>query len=105
MPRNEIGLRQARKLCQMSSPERLAFIADGLPIILASAQGFWAASRQLADRPRERDVLEGFAREEAAKILILMDAVRCPPKLLSSRLGSILRSFYDHLARLIYADR
>ena len=43
--------------------------------------------------------------EEAAKILILMDVVRCPPKLIASRLNKLLISwFYDHLARLIYAE-
>jgi hypothetical protein len=40
----------------------------------------------------------------AAKILILIDAVRCPPKLLASNLGRIVGWFYDHLARLIYAE-
>lgn len=56
------------------------------------------------DMPREAEVLEGFAKEEAAKILILMDAVRCPVKLLPSKLGTIIGWFYNHLARLIYAD-
>jgi len=102
--RLEIGLRQARLLCQMAAAERLAFIAEGLPIILASARGFWEASRQLSDRPREANVLEGFATEDAARILILMDAVRCPPKILPSRLGAIASWFYNHLARLIYAE-
>jgi hypothetical protein len=100
----EIGLRQARLLCQMAADERLAFIAEGLPVILASAQGFWEGSRQLSDRPREASVLKGFATEEAAKILILMDAVRCPPTILPSKLGTIVGWFYNHLARLIYAD-
>ena len=100
----DIGLGQARRLCQMAQDERLAFIAEGLPIILASAQGFWSASRLLHNMPREAEVLKGFAREEAAKILILMDAVRCPPKLIASRIGTIVGWFYDHLARLIYAD-
>jgi hypothetical protein len=88
----------------MPQKERLAFIAEGLPIILASAQGFWNASLQLSKNPREADVLEGFAQEEAAKILILMDVVRCPPKTISGRLGKLIDWFYSHLARLIYAD-
>ena len=100
----DIGLRQARCLCQMQQEERLAFIAEGLPIILASAQGFWRASLNLHDAPREAEVLKGFAEEEAAKILILMDAVRCPPQLLGSKLGVILGWFYNHLAQLIYVD-
>jgi len=100
----EIGLRQARRMCQLSEKDRLSFIAEGLPIILNSAQGFWKASQQLDALPREAKVLKSFAEEEAAKVLILMDAVRCPPKLVASRLKVIIGWFYDHLARLIYAE-
>lgn len=100
----DIGLHQAKRLCQLPEKERLIFIAEGLPIILDSAQGFWTASQQLGEHPREAKVLRGFAEEEAAKILILMDAVRCPPKLISSKLNRIVGWFYDHLARLIYAE-
>lgn len=99
-----IGLSQARRLCQMQKAERVAFIADGLPIVLASAQGFWLAARQLDGRVREAVVLERHAEEEAAKVLILMDMVRCPERLVSSRMGSMVTCFYSHLARLIYAE-
>lgn len=98
------GNRQARALCSMSNNDRLDFIAEGLPIILKSAQGFWDASRQLEKSPREASVLEGFAEEEAAKSLILLDIIRCPPAKVNSRVGRIVKKvFYDHLARLIYA--
>jgi hypothetical protein len=84
---------------------RLEVLAEGLPIILQSAQGFWQSSQQLRQsHGREAKVLEGFAQEEAAKTLILMDAVRCPPKLVASKLNRIVGWFYDHLARLIYAE-
>jgi hypothetical protein len=53
----DIGLRQAKRLCNMTHEARLTFIAEGLPIILKSAQGFWDASRSLKDRPREAEVL------------------------------------------------
>lgn len=99
------GNRQAHALCTMSYRARLDFIAEGLPIILKSAQGFWNASRQLDRSPREARVLECFAEEEAAKTLILLDLVRCPSTHLSSRIGRIVKKvFYDHLARLIYAE-
>ncbi|MBS7532314.1 hypothetical protein KHC28_01430 [Ancylobacter sonchi] len=89
----------------MPEPKRLAFFAEGLPIILESAQGFWNAAQQIKDSsPRESAVLEGFAEEEAAKILILMDAVRCPAKLVAGKLNVLIGWFYDHLARLIYAE-
>lgn len=99
------GNRQAHALCTMSYSARLDFIAEGLPNILKSAQGFWNASRQLNRSPREARVLVGFAEEEAAKTLILLDIVRCPPVQVSSRVGRIVKKvFYDHLARLIYAE-
>ena len=102
--RLKIGLGQARRLCQMAQDERLAFLSEGLPIILLSAQSLWRGSRKLhKEMPREAEILEGFAREEAAKALIFMDAVRCPSRLIASRMGAIVGWSYDHLARLIYA--
>jgi hypothetical protein len=105
MAKVNIGLRQAKMLCQLPKKDRLNLIGEGCPIILESARGFWRASGQLGDNnPREADVLEGFAEEEAAKILILMDVVRCPPKLIAKRIGGIINNFYDHLARRLYAE-
>ncbi len=103
MAKLNFGLNQANMLCRMPINERLDLIAEGLPIILESARSFWSASEQLTNKPREAEVLEGYSEEEAAKILILMDVVRCPPHIISQRLGSIVGNFYDHLARLIYA--
>jgi hypothetical protein len=101
----DIGLKRAKRaLSQMGHEERLAFIAEGLPLILASSLGFWNAARTLESAPREAEVLEGFAKEEAAKILILMDAVRCPAHLLPGRIGKIVGWFYDHHVRLILAE-
>jgi len=100
----DIGLGQGWRLCQKRPNERLILVSDGLPVILASAQGFWGASCYLRDMPREAEVLRGFAEEEAAKILILMDAIRCPPKLIASKISKIVSWFYSHLARLIYAE-
>ena len=99
-----IGLRQAHRLCQLPHRDRLSFLAEGLPIVLESAKGFWAAAEKLKDHPRERAVLENFAEEEAAKILIVMDIVRCPPKLIASKIDKLISWFYNHLARLIYAE-
>ena len=99
-----IGLSQAQRLCQMPQSERLAFLAEGLPIVLSSAQGFWRAASQLDGQVREAVVLARHAEEEAAKVLILMDMVRCPRRLVSSRMGSLVKWFYSHLARLIYAE-
>lgn len=99
----DIGLRNANRLCRMRHAERLDFIADGLPLLLDSAREMWAAARQLKDSPRAANVLESHAEEEGAKILILLDLVRCPKALVGSCAGPMVRWFYDHLARLIYA--
>ena len=101
----KIGVGQAKRLCQMPHEKRLAFIAEGLPIILSSAQSLWQASRHLEkENPREASVLQGLAVEEAAKALILVDAARCPSHLVASRIGPIVQWFTDHLARLIYSE-
>jgi hypothetical protein len=33
-----------------------------------------------------------------------MDIVRCPPELVASKIGLLVGRFYDHLARLLYAE-
>jgi hypothetical protein len=101
---DNIGLGQAARLCQMKYDDRLTFLAEGLPIILESSRVFCPASQQLKEMPREADVLKNHAEEEAAKILIIMDIVRCPKKLCASKIGAMVKWFYDHLARLIYAN-
>ncbi|MGM5049533.1 hypothetical protein AB8A20_11710 [Tardiphaga sp. 604_B6_N1_1] len=97
------GPRQAKRILRMSSAERIAFLAEGFPIVLASAKGFWTAALSLPEMPREAQVLTNFAKEEAAKILVLMDLVRCP-KHRSDREGIVVGRFYGHLERLIYAQ-
>lgn len=105
IPRIDVpfGAKKAGAMRHMAHAERLDFIAEGLPIVLASARSFWSASEKLADNPREASVLEGFAEEESAKALILLDIVRCPQSKLDGRIGRIVKNFYSHLARLIYA--
>ncbi len=100
----QIGFKQAAQISNMSAKERLDFIAGGLPIVFASAQSLMAASRALGDHPREAEILEGHAVEECAKLLILVDLLRCPPKRIAARIGPMMRWFYSHQARLIYAE-
>jgi len=86
-----------------SGAERLRLIGEGLPVLLASAQELADAEKQLPrEHQRARAILIGQAEEEAAKILILLDSVRCPPKR-QKALNRTLGNFYNHLARLIYA--
>jgi hypothetical protein len=87
----------------MPGPERLRLIAEGLPILLASAQELADSEKQPPrEHQRARAILIGQAEEESAKILILLDAVRCPPNL-QKDLNRTLKNFYHHQARLLYA--
>lgn len=106
MAQGAFGNRRAWGLCNVSHSARLDIVAEGLPIILDSAEGFRAAAIMLDEQGhrREASVLDGFALEEAAKVLILVDLARCPRRLAGKRCGSIVRTFYGHLGRLIYAD-
>lgn len=98
-----IGLRQGKQLCQMNHDELISFIAEGLTTILDSANSFTVAGKLITHKcSREVYLLENIAMEEASKILILLDVVRCPKNLRSNRLGSVIQNFYSHFARSIY---
>lgn len=56
----------------------------------------------LKSKPRSREILLGQAGEEAAKILMLLDAIRCPKKRLSKDARKIVAAFYNHVSRLAY---
>lgn len=100
----EIGMRRGRILSSLSQSRQLDIIAEGMPILFKSAGELLDASCSLGEQHRAARVLQGHAMEEIAKILILMDIVRCPPNLRPSRIGAMMGWFYDHLARLIYVD-
>ena len=101
---DDIGMKRGRVLTNLSQPKQLDLIAEGLPVLMKSASDLLAASRVLGEHKRAAAILEGHAMEEMAKILILIDIVRCPPKVRPSRIGSMMNCFYNHLARLIYVD-
>ena len=88
----------------MGWEKRISFLADGFPIILSSATSYLHAAQQLKECPREAGVLSAYATEEAAKILILMDAVRSPERFSARYLPKICRWFYNHHVRLTYAS-
>jgi hypothetical protein len=100
-----IGLRNAWPICNMPPDRRLEFIAEGLPVLFESAKSLLVASQALGQGfPREAAILERLCEEEGAKVLILVDIIRCPKTRVAQRVGPMIRCFYDHLARLIYAE-
>ena len=99
---NQIGMRGGRILANLPQQEQLDIIANGFPILMKSAGDLLSASKALAEHPRAAEILKNQALEELAKIIILMDIVRCPPKVRPARIGPMMGWFYNHLARLIY---
>ena len=98
-----IGLHAISGLATLSCEKRYELLADGLPIILVSAQDLMSATETLKQHGRAADMLERQAGEEAAKILILLDYLRCPPGR-SDRASMMLKNFYNHGARLLYDE-
>lgn len=101
---SDIGLGKGALICNMPAPQRLDFIAEGLPVLFESAKSLAMASHALEAFPREAEILERQCSEECAKMLILLDLIRCPPKKVAGRVGAMMKWFYDHLARLIYSE-
>lgn len=99
----QIGQKQLGALVNLPMAKRLDHIAAGLPVLLSSAETLYAAREAVGATGRIGQILRGHAREEAAKIIILLDYVRCPPGL-SECAQRQLGVFYDHGSRLIYAQ-
>ncbi len=100
----QIGMRRAHGLANLPSEKQLDLVAEGLPVLMRSAHGLFDAANALTNHPRSSAMLRRHADEEVAKILILIDLVRCPSSARPSRVGKMTKWFYDHLARLIYTQ-
>ncbi len=78
-------------------------LSKGIPFIVKNAVSLDETARRL-DREKEyraSSVIQGFAEEEAAKALILIDLVRCPRGW--KRRAKTTKRFYGHVAKRIYA--
>ena len=87
-----------------AEPRMFAEISKGIPHIVESAEELEGASVQLfaAKEFRASDIVKGHAEEEAAKVLILLDSVRCPPT--AKAKAKVLKGFNRHLVKRIYAE-
>jgi hypothetical protein len=72
-----------RELLQLSQADFLTTVASGLPLIWENASRLWTEAAEMSQLGARRSVciLRGFAEEEGAKALILLDAIRCPASL------------------------
>ncbi len=93
--------RAIKELCRLPDSELFEEVATGIGHVVEVVGRLDAAALTLseANHHHASRILGNLAEEEAAKALLLVDAVRCPrqnnPKAMSRTIGS----FYDHLAK------
>ena len=78
-------------------------LAEGIPLIVENAVSLDETAQHLHRQEdfRASEIFRGFAEEEAAKVLILIDLVRCPRDW--KKRTKIPKRFYGHVAKRIYA--
>ncbi len=97
--------RAIKDLCQLKDADLFKEVAEGTSLIVECANRLDAAAQKLSksDDHHAARIIGNLAEEEAAKALILIDAVRCPPAK-SKQKARTLSYFYSHLAKGIYVD-
>ena len=97
-------VRATKDLVQLSDPEFFAAIAEGLKLVVKNVSRLWDAAVDLGEKKNAHAarVLAVIAEEEAAKFLILIDAVRCQRQP-AGRLSRQLGRFNEHLSKGLYA--
>ena len=97
--------RAIKNLCQLPDDALFKEVGTGISHIMdvvnrlnTAAEGLHGSKHHYPSR-----VLEYLAAEEAAKVLILVDAARCP-KNKGEEKSRTLGYFYDHIAKGIYAQ-
>lgn len=96
--------RAIKNLCQLPDAALFKEVEIGIRHVMDAVNRLDTAAEELhgAGCPYPSRVLEYFAAEEAAKVLILVDAVRCP-KNKGAEKSRTLGYFYNHIAKGIYA--
>jgi AbiV family abortive infection protein len=89
-------------MCQLSEARFFVEIARGIELVTHNALNLEGDAESLYGKNSNGyDILMSVACEEAAKALILFDAIRCPYK--SNHWEDQLSKFNSHLAKGIYA--
>lgn len=99
--------RAIRDLCQLQLRDTDLFeeVSTGIGYVMEVVDRLDASTRKLSEAGDHHParILGSLAEEEAAKVLILVDAVRCP-RSKQTEISRTLGYFYDHLAKGIYAE-
>lgn len=92
-----------RDLSQLSPDALVDTLAIGLPLIWKNASTLWEDASELSQLGERRGVgiLNSFAEEEAAKVLLLFDVLRCPYSL-SDKRGQLIGQLDSHIGKGIY---
>lgn len=95
--------RRLSQIVQLPQRERFAVLAEGLRLLADNVAVLDTDFTQLAEQRRDRGaaVLQGFADEEAAKVMILLDIARCGWRD-HATVKRCLWNFYQHLSRGLY---
>ncbi len=96
-------VRQIKNLCEYKDSKLFKKIAQGLKLIYENAKCIIEDSIFLKQNKHHQGS-ENLENEEAAKFLILLDAIRCDRKKNNKNFKRQLGYFSNHLARNIYAN-
>lgn len=93
-----------KDLCQVKDVDLFKEMAEGLDLIVNHVLQIKADSIYLSQngKPCGYNILEAIAAEEASKVLVLLDCIRCP-RTNTDVFAKQLQKFNDHLAKGIYA--
>ncbi|MCZ6760324.1 MAG: AbiV family abortive infection protein [Gemmatimonadetes bacterium] len=97
--------RAIKDLCQLPDARFFEEVATGIGHVVEVVERLDPAAHKLSEVGDHHParILGNLAEEEAAKVLILVDAVRCPRSKQAER-SRTLGYFYDHLAKGIYTQ-
>lgn len=97
--------RMSHLLANLADPDFFEGVSRGLHLVMKNVTRIDECARSLDGDAagRGRSILWAVAAEEAAKYLILLDAVRCPRSRQAERARQLKR-FNRHLAKGIYAE-
>ena len=95
----------SKDLLQLADGRLFEEVAEGIRLIVEHAENLESTAVRLRaiDEHRAAAIVSALAREESAKVLILVDLVRCPRNKQDGR-SKTVKAFGNHLAKEIYAD-
>lgn len=103
-----VDIMRVKAICdlnQLSDNELFKAVSEGMSLIIENSINIYSGARIVIkiDSPRGYQILRNVASEEAAKFMILLDAIRCErPN--SDQFSKQLKRYNDHLAKGIYAE-